>query len=51
LNNLKPSRLEEIVAWRDLFQRQSATRYAKFIVTATRGTGSVHIKSLLRPSS
>ena len=40
LNNLKPSRLEEIVAWRDLFQRQSATRYAKFIVTAKRGTGS-----------
>jgi hypothetical protein len=46
LNNLKPSRLEEIVAWRDLFQRQAATRYAKFIVTAKRGAGSAHVRSL-----
>jgi len=48
LNNLNPARLEEIVAWRDLFQRQSATRYAKFIVTAKPGAGSVRVHSLLK---
>ena len=48
LNNLTPSRLEEIVAWRDLFQRQGATRYAKFIITATPGDANVTVKSLLK---
>lgn len=46
LNNLKPSRLEEIVAWRELFQRQNATHYAKFIVTAKRGVGNLAVASL-----
>ncbi len=46
LNHVKPSRLTEIVARRDVFQRQNATRYAKFIIAATPGTGLVHVKSL-----
>lgn len=46
LNNLKPSRLEEVVAWRALFQRQNATRYAKFFITAKRGAGAVAVKSI-----
>lgn len=46
LNNLKPSRLEEIVAWRELFQRQNVTRYAKFIITAKRGSGAVAVQSI-----
>lgn len=48
LNHLKPSRLEEIIVWRDLFQKQAATRYAKFIITAKRGAGSVTVSSLSR---
>jgi hypothetical protein len=44
----RPSRLDELPRWKDLFERQAATGYVTFLVDIRHGAGRVKASSLVR---
>lgn len=48
LSRQRPSRLEELVNWKTLFERLEADGYFTWVLTLRRGSGRVEVSSLVR---
>jgi hypothetical protein len=46
LSSATPSRLEELHAWKSLFERTGTTHYQKYLLTARHGAGTLTLTSL-----
>lgn len=46
LSGASPSRLDELEAWKSLFERTRTSRYVKYLLKATHGAGKIEITTL-----